>query len=262
VLNLCVNARDAMPDGGRLTLETGNAHLDDAYASQHSEVAPGQYVMVSVSDTGAGMLPEVAERAFDPFYTTKGVGRGTGLGLSQVHGFVKQSGGHVKIYSEPGVGTVVKLYLPRSQSAEQAAGPAAVSAEALRAVGEETVLVVEDEERVRHLSVDALRDLGYTVVHASDAGQALAVLEMQPRVDLLFTDIVMPDMDGRRLAEEAAKRRPEIKVLYTTGYTRNAIVHNGMLDADVAFLAKPFTFEQLARKVRQVLDGVGANRVG
>ncbi|HEV7384975.1 MAG TPA: CHASE3 domain-containing protein, partial [Phenylobacterium sp.] len=178
VLNLCVNARDAMPDGGRLTLETGNAHLDDAYASQHDEVAPGQYVMVSVSDTGAGMPPEVAERAFDPFYTTKGVGRGTGLGLSQVHGFVKQSGGHVKIYSEPGVGTTVKLYLPRSQSAVQAAGPAAASTEQLRAVGEEIVLVVEDEERVRHLSVDALRDLGYTVVQASDAGQALAVLEM------------------------------------------------------------------------------------
>jgi signal transduction histidine kinase/ActR/RegA family two-component response regulator len=260
VLNLCVNARDAMPDGGRLTLETGNAHLDDAYASQHAELAPGQYVMVSVSDTGAGMPPEVAERAFDPFYTTKGVGRGTGLGLSQVHGFVKQSGGHVKIYSEPGVGTVVKLYLPRSQSAEQAAGPAAIPAEALRAVGEEIVLVVEDEERVRHLSVDALRDLGYTVVQASDACQALAVLETQPRVDLLFTDIVMPDMNGRRLAEEAAKLRPEIKVLYTTGYTRNAIVHNGMLDADVALLPKPFTFEQLALKVRQVLDGVGANR--
>ena len=260
VLNLCVNARDAMPDGGRLTLETANAHLDDAYASQHAEVAPGQYVMVSVSDTGAGMPPEVAERAFDPFYTTKGVGRGTGLGLSQVHGFVKQSGGHVKIYSELGVGTTVKLYLPRSQSAEQAAGPAAISTEALRAVGEEIVLVVEDEERVRHLSVDALRDLGYTVVQASDAGQALAVLEMQPRVDLLFTDIVMPDMNGRRLAEEAAKRRPGIKVLYTTGYTRNAIVHNGILDADVAFLAKPFTFEQLALKVRQGLDGMGANR--
>nr|MEA2797376.1 hypothetical protein [Phenylobacterium sp.] len=262
VLNLCVNARDAMPDGGRLTLETGNAHLDDAYASRHAEVGAGQYVMVSVSDTGAGMPPEVAERAFDPFYTTKGVGRGTGLGLSQVHGFVKQSGGHVKIYSEPGVGTTVKLYLPRSQSAEHGAVPAMISTEALRAVGEEIVLVVEDEERVRHLSVDALRDLGYTVVQASDAGQALAVLEMQPRVDLLFTDIVMPDMNGRRLAEEAAKRRPEIKVLYTTGYTRNAIVHNGMLDADVAFLAKPFTFEQLALKVRQVLDGMGANRMG
>jgi len=260
ILNLCVNARDAMPDGGKLTLETGNAHLDDAYAAGHAEVAAGQYVMVSVTDTGAGMPPEVAARAFDPFYTTKGVGRGTGLGLSQVHGFVKQSGGHVKIYSEPGVGTTVKLYLPRSQSAVAAASAAAAPIETLRAVGEEIVLVVEDEDRVRHLSVDALRDLGYTVVQASDAAQALAVLEMQPRVDLLFTDIVMPDMNGRRLADEAVQRRPELKVLYTTGYTRNAIVHNGMLDADVAFLPKPFTFEQLALKVRQVLDGEGANR--
>jgi len=177
-----------------------------------------------------------------------------------VHGFVKQSGGHVKIYSEPGVGTTVKLYLPRSQSAVAAASAAAAPIETLRAVGEEIVLVVEDEDRVRHLSVDALRDLGYTVVQASDAAQALAVLEMQPRVDLLFTDIVMPDMNGRRLADEAVQRRPELKVLYTTGYTRNAIVHNGMLDADVAFLPKPFTFEQLALKVRQVLDGEGANR--
>jgi len=260
ILNLCVNARDAMPDGGKLTLETGNAHLDDAYAADHAEVSAGQYVMVSVTDSGAGMPPEVAERAFDPFYTTKGVGRGTGLGLSQVHGFVKQSGGHVKIYSEPGVGTTVKLYLPRSQSAEAAASASATPIEALRAAGEEIVLVVEDEERVRHLSVDALRELGYTVVQAPDATQALAVLEMQPRVDLLFTDIVMPDMNGRKLADEATQRRPDLKVLYTTGYTRNAIVHNGMLDADVAFLAKPFTYEQLALKVRQVLDGEGANR--
>ncbi len=262
IVNLCVNARDAMPDGGKLTLETGNTHLDDVYASQHDEVTAGQYVMVSVSDTGAGMPAEVVERAFDPFYTTKGVGRGTGLGLSQVHGFVKQSGGHVKIYSEPGVGTTVKLYLPRSKAAEQAGPASQAFAETPRAVGEEIVLVVEDEERVRHLSVDALRDLGYTVVQASDASQALAVLEMQPRVDLLFTDIIMPDMNGRKLADEALKRRPDLKVLYTTGYTRNAIVHNGILDADVAFLPKPFTFEQLALKVRQVLDGAGANRTG
>ena len=260
ILNLCVNARDAMPEGGKLTLETGNAHLDDAYAAGHAEVAAGQYVMVSVTDTGAGMPTDVAERAFDPFYTTKGVGRGTGLGLSQVHGFVKQSGGHVKIYSEVGVGTTVKLYLPRSQSAEDAAGAPSTPIEALRAAGEEIVLVVEDEERVRHLSVDALRELGYTVVQASDAAQALAALEIQPRVDLLFTDIVMPDMDGRRLADQAVRRRPDLKVLYTTGYTRNAIVHNGMLDANVAFLAKPFTYEQLALKVRRVLDGEGANR--
>jgi signal transduction histidine kinase/ActR/RegA family two-component response regulator len=261
ILNLCVNGRDAMPDGGRLTIETSNAHLDDAYAEVHAEVHPGQYVMVSVSDTGVGMPQEVAERAFDPFYTTKGVGKGTGLGLSQVHGFVKQSGGHVKIYSEPGVGTTVKLYLPRHTGAEEMSDVEAASPlEAPRAQNGEVVLVVEDDERVRHLSVDALRELGYTVVQAADANQALAVLTIQPRIDLLFTDIVMPDMNGRRLADKARETWPDLKVLYTTGYTRNAIVHNGMLDANVAFLPKPFTIEQLSVKVRQVIDGQGANR--
>ncbi|MBL8771118.1 MAG: CHASE3 domain-containing protein [Phenylobacterium sp.] len=255
IVNLCVNARDAMPDGGRLTLETSNAHLDDAYAAAHAEVAPGQYVMISVTDTGTGMPPEVVERAFDPFYTTKGPGRGTGLGLSQVEGFVKQSRGHVKIYSEPGVGTTIKIYLPRSlKEAAQAEALTPPAGELPRGRTDEIVLVVEDDERVRHLSVDALRELGYTVVQASDAAQALAVLTMQPRVDLLFTDVVMPDLNGRRLAEKARETRPDLKVLYTTGYTKNAIVHNGMLDADVAFIAKPFTIEQLALKVRQVLD--------
>jgi len=260
ILNLCVNARDAMPDGGRLTIETGNASLDDDYAAANSEVSPGQYVQVCVTDTGAGMPPQVVERAFDPFYTTKGVGRGTGLGLSQVHGFVKQSGGHVKIYSEAGVGTSVKLYLPRSLAAEEKVDVARSAEAAPRARGEEIVLVVEDEERVRHLSVDALRELGYVVVQAADATEALSVLELQPRVDLLFTDIVMPDMNGRRLADLARETRPDLKVLYTTGYTRNAVVHNGVLDSGVAFLPKPFMLDQLARKVRSVLDGEGANR--
>ncbi len=256
VLNLCVNARDAMPEGGRLTIETSNAHLDDAYAAVHAEVHAGQYVMVSVTDTGTGMPAEVIERAFDPFYTTKGAGRGTGLGLSQVHGFIKQSGGHVKIYSEPGVGTTVKLYLPRYFGADDPMSATILPTSVLpRAKDDEIVLVVEDEERVRHLSVDALRELGYTVVQAADASQALAVLAMQPRVDMLFTDVVMPDMDGRRLADQARASRPGLKILYTTGYTRNAIVHNGVLDPDVAFVAKPFTIDQLARKVRQVLDG-------
>ncbi|HEY0646972.1 CHASE3 domain-containing protein [Phenylobacterium sp.] len=259
IVNLCVNARDAMPDGGKLTIETTNAHLDDGYASQNDDVAPGQYVMISVSDTGMGMPPEVIERAFDPFYTTKGAGRGTGLGLSQVHGFVKQSHGHVKIYSEPGVGTTIKIYLPRRAGEEQAIDVQARPAGELpHAKDGEIVLVVEDDERVRHLSVDALRELGYTVVQASDAAQALTVLALQPRVDLLFTDVVMPDLDGRRLADRAREARPDLKVLYTTGYTRNAIVHNGMLDADVAFIAKPFTIEQIAQKVRQVLDAAPA----
>jgi len=258
IVNLCVNARDAMPDGGKLTIETSNAHLDDAYAATHPEVHPGQYVMISVSDTGTGMPAEVIERAFEPFYTTKGVGRGTGLGLSQVHGFVKQSHGHVKIYSEPGVGTTIKIYVPRNTGElDLADTQVRPTGELPHGSADEIILVVEDEERVRHLSVDALRELGYTVVQASDAAQALTVLATQPRVDLLFTDVVMPDLDGRRLADRAREARPDLKVLYTTGYTRNAIVHNGMLDAEVAFLAKPFTIEQVALKVRQVLDAKG-----
>ncbi|MCR5876614.1 CHASE domain-containing protein [Phenylobacterium sp. J426] len=260
ILNLAVNARDAMPDGGRLTIETLNTHLDEAYAAAHSEVSAGQYVTICLTDTGTGMTPEVAERAFDPFYTTKGVGKGTGLGLSQVYGFVKQSGGHVKIYSEPGEGTTIKVYLPRWFGPDAKMEAQAERSELPLGRPEEIILVVEDEAQVRHLSVDVLRELGYTVVQASDGAQALEQLAIQPRVDLLFTDIVMPDMNGRRLAEQALAARPTLKVLYTTGYTRNAVVHNGMLDLDVAFLSKPFTVEQLARKVRQVLDGQGANR--
>jgi signal transduction histidine kinase/CheY-like chemotaxis protein len=253
LINLSVNARDAMLDGGRLTIETSNTHLDDAYAAAHNEVVPGQYVMVSVSDSGSGMPADVIERAFDPFYTTKDVGKGTGLGLSQVYGFVKQSGGHVKIYSEPGVGTTVKLYLPRHLGVAEPIEVRGAEAELPRGNGE-IVLVVEDEERVRHLSIDSLRELGYVVVQASDASEALTVLGMQPRVDLLFTDIVMPGMNGRKLADKARETWPALKVLYTTGYTRNAIVHNGVLDHDVSFLAKPFTIEQLAVKIREVLD--------
>ncbi|MES2445454.1 MAG: CHASE3 domain-containing protein [Pseudomonadota bacterium] len=254
LINLCVNGRDAMPGGGRLTVETGNAHLDEAYAVAHADVKPGQYVVVSVTDTGGGMPVDVIDRAFDPFYTTKGVGKGTGLGLSQVYGFVKQSGGHVKIYSEPGVGTTVKLYVPRHFGVAEAPDPAAATGELARAKDDEIVMVVEDEERVRHLSVDSLRELGYVVIHAAGPLEALDLLAANPRVDLLFTDIVMPEMDGRKLAEKAVAARPGLKVLYTTGYTRNAIVHNGVLDHDVNFLAKPFTIAQLAAKVRQVLD--------
>jgi len=254
LINLCVNGRDAMADGGRLTVETGNAHLDDTYAADHAEVLPGQYVVISVTDTGGGMPADVIERAFDPFFTTKGVGKGTGLGLSQVYGFVKQSGGHVKIYSEPGVGTTVKLYLKRHFGEAEAGALAGPAAELARAKDGEVVLVVEDEERVRHLSVDSLRELGYTVLHAGAPVAALALMAEQPRIDLLFTDIIMPEMDGRRLAELAVKARPGLKVIYTTGYTKNAIVHNGMLDHDVNFIAKPFTIAQLAAKVRHVLD--------
>jgi signal transduction histidine kinase/ActR/RegA family two-component response regulator len=252
ILNLCVNARDAMPDGGRLTIETANCHLDDSYARQHADVPSGQYVLIAVSDGGIGMTPEVIGKAFDPFFTTKPVGRGTGLGLSQVYGFVKQSGGHVKIYSEPGQGTTVKIYLPRffGEAEVHAPRPApALPAGDVR----EVVLVVEDEERVRQISVDILRELGYTVIHADGAAAALRQLDAHPQITLLFTDIVMPDMNGRKLADEATRRRPDLKVLFTTGFTRNAVVHNGVLDPGVNFLPKPFTLEQLAAKVREVL---------
>ena len=260
IVNLCVNARDAMPDGGKLTIETANAHLDDAYATQHPEATHGQYILIGVTDTGTGMPPEVIERAFDPFYTTKGVGKGTGLGLSQVYGFVKQSGGHVKIYSEPGQGTTVKIYLQRKLAEAALAVELKKSEEPPAANDGEILLVVEDEEAVRHMAVDVLRDLGYTVVQARDANQALEVLVVQPNISLLFTDIVMPNMNGRQLAEQALKMYPGLKVLFTTGYTRNAVVHNGILDAGVAFLQKPFSVYDLATKVRSVLDGGGSNR--
>jgi signal transduction histidine kinase/CheY-like chemotaxis protein len=261
IVNLAVNARDAMPDGGKLTIETANTDLDDRYAASHAEVTPGQYVLVSITDSGTGMAPEVIERAFDPFYTTKGVGKGTGLGLSQVFGYVKQSGGHVKIYSEVGQGTTIKLYLPRHRG-EAARGEARRDRNDGMPVGraEQIVLVVEDEQQVRHMTVDALRELGYTVVPAGDAKQALEQIAAQPRIDLLFTDIMMPEMNGRQLADRARALRPGLPVLFTTGYTRNAVVHNGMLDAGVAFLPKPFTMAQLAAKVHAVLNGQGANR--
>jgi len=260
IVNLAVNARDAMPSGGKLTIETSNSDLDERYARAHVDVEPGQYIMVSVSDTGTGMAPVVVERAFEPFYTTKGVGKGTGLGLSQVFGFVKQSGGHVKIYSEIGRGTTIKLYLPRHLGAAPPAAAEKLVTALPMGVPETIILVVEDEEQVRHMTVDALRELGYTVVQASNANQALEQLRMQPRIDLMFTDIVMPGMTGRQLADEAREEWPELRVLYTTGYTRNAVVHNGILDQGVAFLPKPFTLEQLALKIGDVLAGLGANR--
>jgi PAS domain S-box-containing protein len=259
ILNLALNARDAMAakGGGRLTIETANASLDEAYAAQHDDVSAGQYVQIAVSDSGGGMPPEVAVRAFDPFFTTKPAGQGTGLGLSMVHGFVKQSGGHVKIYSEPGQGTTIKLYLPRwFGSMERRAGAAAVSNVLPMGTPNEIILVVEDEERVRRVSVEALRELGYTVLHAADGQEALGTLDANPAIALLFTDIVMPGMNGAQLTAEALLRRPDLKVLYTTGYTRNAVVHNGVLDNGVQLLNKPFTLEQLATKVREVLGPV------
>ncbi|RWC81136.1 MAG: response regulator [Mesorhizobium sp.] len=252
ILNLAVNARDAMDNDGKLTIETVNSHLDEAYASTHAELAPGQYVMIAVTDTGAGMSPEVIAKAFEPFFTTKPANKGTGLGLSQVFGFVKQSGGHVNIYSEPGEGTTIKIYLPRFFGPEEPASPTGRGKSAAKVT--ETILVVEDDARVRAATTDVMRELGYTVIHAAGGPEALEKLAATPGIALLFTDIVMPVMNGRKLAEEALTRQPGLKVVFTTGFTRNAVVHNGVLDHDVHFLAKPFTIEQLAAKLRDVLD--------
>jgi PAS domain S-box-containing protein len=256
MLNLAVNARDAMPQGGRLTIETTNAYIDEAYAVAHAEVVPGQYVLISVSDTGSGMDPETIRRAFEPFFTTKPVGQGTGLGLSQVYGFVKQSGGHVKIYSEVGQGTTIKMYLPRMERSEEPQeGPS--SGPVPEGNAGETILVVEDDESVRSYSVDALRDLGYRVLEASDGPSALRLLETKTPVDLLFTDVVLPGgMTGAQIAAQARELRPGLKVLFTTGYARNAIFHHGRLDKGVQLITKPFSFSDLAGKVRDVLDGL------
>ncbi|WP_342709141.1 ATP-binding protein [Bradyrhizobium sp. B124] len=255
ILNLCVNGRDAMPGGGKLTLETANAYVDEAAARAYA-IPPGQYVMTAVADNGSGMSQEVITKAFDPFFTTKGVGKGTGLGLSQVYGFVRQSGGHVKIYSEVGVGTTVKIYLPRHRGDD---GPDPVRRAPIasyRGQKDEVILVVEDEDRVRSLSVEALRELGYTVVDAASPREALRLLDDGLSVALLFTDVVMPSMSGHELAVRARERIPSLKLLYTTGYTRNAIVHNGILDPGTNLLPKPFSIDELATKVREVLDGI------
>ena len=255
ILNLAVNARDAMAGGGRLTIETANMHIDEAYAATHAEVSVGQYVMVSVSDTGTGMDAATLSQAFEPFFTTKPVGQGTGLGLSQVYGFVKQSGGHVKIYSEPGRGTTLRIYLPRlvGSSVPEAESLALPTPEG---VAEETILVLEDDDEVRTYSVESLRELGYRVIEAHDGPSALRLLERQPRVDLLFTDVVLPgNMTGAQVAAQARAMRPTLKVLFTTGYARNAIIHHGRLDRGVQLITKPFAFAALAAKVRDVLDG-------
>ncbi len=254
LLNLAVNARDAMPGGGRLTIETQNSYLDDRYVAAHLGVPAGQYVLVAVTDTGTGMPEEVVAKAFDPFFTTKDVGKGTGLGLSQVYGFVKQSGGHVKIYSEPGQGTTVKVYLPRLSGTAHDGATSDTSSELPLGEKQEVILVVEDELAVRQVSVDALTELGYRVLEADGAAAALRLLDAHPEIALLFTDVVMPDINGRKLADEATRRQADLRVLFTTGYTRNAVVHNGVLDPGVHLISKPFTVDELANKVREVLD--------
>jgi PAS domain S-box-containing protein len=252
ILNLAINARDAMPAGGKLTIETSNAFLDETYAAAHHEVRPGQYAMIAVSDTGSGMTKEVVAKAFEPFFTTKGAG-GSGLGLSQVFGFIKQSGGHVKIYSEPGDGTTVKIYLPRFAALESAE-TVAEAPPAPMEVGKETILAVEDDDDARAFTAEVLGDLGYRVLAASDARTALDLLEQEPKVDLLFTDVGLPNgINGRQLADEAHRRRPDLKVLFTTGYARNAIVHHGRLDRGVDLLMKPFSQADMAGKIRRAL---------
>jgi signal transduction histidine kinase/CheY-like chemotaxis protein len=267
ILNLAVNARDAMPDGGQLTIETANCHLDERHAAAHPDVAPGDYVLIAVSDMGEGMPPDVQARVLEPFFTTKEVGRGTGLGLSQVFGFVKQSGGHLNIYSEVGRGTTVKIYLPRHHgTAPNVDGAPATPLERLpRGRPDELILAVEDEEDVRLMSVGALRELGYTVIHAANGAAALRMLDEHPGVRLVFTDLVMPEMDGIELAGAVRERYPEIPLLFTTGYARNAVSRDGRLGGEVELISKPFTIAQLAGKVRQVLDrssGKGQPSVG
>jgi signal transduction histidine kinase/CheY-like chemotaxis protein len=251
LLNLAINARDAMESGGRLTIEAGNAFLDDAYAAGHADVEAGQYVMIAVTDTGTGMTREVAEQIFEPFFSTKPEGKGTGLGLSMVYGFVKQSGGHVKVYTEPGQGTTLRLYLPRSTEAEDVP----VDSETGPVVGgSETILVVEDDDAVRDTVIAMLDELGYRVLRAPDAQSALVVIESGVAIDLLFTDVVMPGpLKSPELARKAKERLPQLSVLFTSGYTENAIVHGGRLDSGVMLLSKPYTRDALARKIRQVL---------
>ena len=254
ILNLAVNARDAMPSGGKLTLETANVHLDEKYAAGQVEVLPGQYVMLAVTDTGFGMPPDVVARAFDPFFTTKEIGHGTGLGLSQVYGFVKQSRGHVKIYSEAGEGTTIKIYLPRVHAAA-ATGEVDVPETVARGAANELILVVEDDEDVRNYSCETVRELGYQVLEAENGRAALELLERHPSVRILFTDIGLPGgMNGRQLADEATKRKPGLRVLFTTAYARNAIVHDGRLDPGVELITKPYTQAALASKLRDMID--------
>jgi PAS domain S-box-containing protein len=252
VLNLALNARDAMPRGGKLTLETSNIHLDEDYARINTDVAPGDYVMVAVSDTGTGIPAELLEKVFDPFFTTKEVGKGTGLGLSMVFGFVKQSGGHIKIYSEEGHGTTVKLYLPRSTGQ----GHAATTPLVTQVVGgDETILVVEDDTLVRKYVMAQVASLGYETLEAANAAEALKIIENGAEVDLLFTDVIMPGaMNGRQLVDEALRRRPLLKILFTSGYTENAILHHGRLDEGVLLLAKPYRKPELARMIRIALN--------
>ena len=259
LLNLALNAKDAMPEGGCLTIETANTYLDDAYVRRFGDVDAGQYAVLCVTDTGKGIPPEIIDNVFEPFFTTKSQGEGSGLGLAMVHGFVKQSDGHVRIYSEDGQGTTVKIYLPRMTEAEETrAVPAGKEESDLapipRAKPNEVVLLVEDNEGVRRYAKDVLEEIGYWVLEASSAEEAMRAVAKKPRIDLLFTDVVLPGASGRELADRIKQLYPHVPVLYTTGYTRNAIVHQGRLDPKIHLLGKPYTQQDLARKLRELLD--------
>jgi len=253
VLNLALNARDAMPDGGKLTIETSNVILDDSYAGIHGEVTAGPYVLIAVTDSGHGIPAGILENVFEPFFTTKDVGKGSGLGLSMVYGFVKQSNGHIKIYSEDGHGTTVRIYLPRATGLAQPITDELASTSILEG-GDETILVVEDDDLVRTFVVGQIQSLGYVTLAAVNADAALVVINSTQTIDLLFTDMIMPgSMNGRQLSDAALRRRPSLKVLFTSGYTENTVIHYGRLDAGVLLLAKPYRKSDLARMIRQAL---------
>jgi signal transduction histidine kinase len=254
VLNLAINARDAMPDGGKLTVETGNSHLDSAYAVGHPEIEPGQYVCISVTDTGSGMSAATIEKAFEPFFTTKPIGRGTGLGLSMIYGFAKQSGGHAKIYSELDKGTTVKLYLPRFRGEVEQEEQIPDLSDIYNAHTNETVLVVEDEFVVRELIVEVLKELGYSTLEADDGPAALKILDSKQRIDLVISDIGLPGLNGRQIIDAAREMRPSLKVLFMTGYAENAAIAAGFLEPGMSMITKPFAMEALATRIREMLE--------
>jgi len=252
IINLALNSRDAMPGGGKLILETGLAYLDESYARLNDDVRPGAYAMIAVSDTGYGIPAAILDRVFDPFFTSKGPGKGTGLGLSMVYGFIKQSAGHIKVYSEEGQGTTIRMYLPPGTGA---AAPPESEPEVEHEGGRETILVVEDDRLVREYVLTQLHSLGYITLAAANAAEALAMAGDNEKFDLLFTDVIMPGaMNGRQLADAVVKARPGVKVLFTSGYTENAIIHHGRLDQGVLLLAKPYRKSDLARMIRKALE--------
>jgi len=254
IVNIAMNATEAMPNGGKLTFETANVTLDADYTSAFPELKPGEYVMLAIGDTGAGMSEQVKARVFEPFFTTKGVGKGTGLGLATCHGIVKQSGGHIAVYSELGRGTTFKIYLPQVESETKPPAPPEASPDLPR--GTETILFVEDDPSLRDMAATLLERLGYTVFTAANGVEAMTLIHRQGRghIDLLFTDVVMPHMSGRELADRVHALHPQTKILFTSAYTENAIVHQGVLNKGVLLLQKPFTPSALAQKLRDVLD--------